>query len=307
MVSRNVLNNLISGLFFVSCVLFFTAPCYAQSNSGLRVAPAVQEVTMRAGEKSKDVSITYTNNTSSELGLSLSTMDFKQSDDLGRIGLLSESSGYSYSLSSFLSLQSNELRIVPGESKQIVVRIENRDDVSPGGHYAAVLAKVQTDRKQGATSISPSLSSLLLVNKQGGERYNLSLKSVGWPDSPVVFSIPQRSEYLFQNEGNTHLVPRGRVDVLDMFERPIAKGVVNESSARIFPESRRYISVQYYQQKWVLPVSVLMITAKGNDSLQKTGYSHRDMVLYIHPAVLLLLLAVVGAVMWLYRYRRGQK
>jgi len=288
-------------------MLFFTTFSYAQSNGRVRVAPAVQEVTMKTDEKSKDIIITYTNSTNSELTLSLSTLDFKQSDDLGRIGFLSESSGYSYSLSSFLSLQSDELRLAPQESKDIVVRIENRDDVSPGGHYAAVLAKVQSDRKQGTTSISPTLSSLLLVSKQGGERYNLSLKSVGWPDSPVVFSIPQRSEYLFQNEGNVHLVPQGRVDVVDMFQRPIAKGVVNESSARIFPESRRYITVQYYHQKWVFPVSVLTMVAKGNDSLHKTGYSHRDIVLYIHPAVIIFLLVVMGVIVSMYRRRRGQR
>ena len=102
-------------------------------------------------------------------------------------------------------------------------------------------------------------------------------------------------------------MPQGRVDVVDMFQRSIAKGVVNESSARIFPESRRYITVQYYHQKWAFPVSVLTMVAKGNDSLHKTGYSHRDIVLYIHPAVIILLLVVMGVMVSMYRRRRGQR
>lgn len=299
------------GAAFSICIIFssflLSLHVHAQTNGKLRVAPAVQEVILKENEKSKDILITYTNNTGKDIQLSLSSMDFKQSDDLGKIGFLSESSGYSYSLSSFLSLQADEVQLRPEESKQVVVRIENRQDISPGGHYAAIVAKINSDAKQGATAISPSISSLILVNKQGGERYNLSLKSVGWPDGPVVFSLPKTSVYTFQNEGNVHLVPHGRVDVSDMFHRPLAKGVVNESSARVFPESIRQILVQYYHENFVLPVSILTIRTQGDDSLHKTQFSHRDVVLYIHPAVILFILGLGVLAGWMLRRKRTTK
>ena len=271
-------------LILLLLLLPFTV--HAQSPSGaIRAEPAFTEVVLNQPDEEKTIAIEYKNESTSPVSLELFPLDFKQQDETGVISFLGKDAGsFSYSLSSFLTFPVTTLELQPQEKKVIQIAVKNRPDLSPGGHYAAVIARQRNDqRSQSDTSISPSLSTLILLRKTGGERFNLSLKRVNWPDNFIVFGYPSSIHLFFQNEGNVHVVPYGRTEITDMFGRLIYKGIINTSSSRVFPSSRRYISTDLRYITYSLPISINTISIKGNDSLHKTTFSYNESFIYINP------------------------
>lgn len=270
---------------------------------GLEIVPAFVEVELtKPGEKAQ-VPISLTNQSDTFISLELFPIDFKQKDGSGAISFVGQKGAYSYSLSSFLSFQSRDLELAPGEKKEIVVTVTNRQDLSPGGHYAAVVAKLLPE-KNVQNPVAPSLSSLILVRKVGGEQFNLSLKDVNFPHYAVAFSIPQSVVMQFQNEGNIHLVPYGRIEVKDMLGRLLYDGSINTASLRVFPSSRRDIAVRLNQLGFALPVSFMTMEIKGQDSLKKTTFVRSESFLYISPIFLAI---IVLLCITLYRLKKRFK
>ena len=304
---------------FVSATLLCLSIVILHSNSSpvsaqdtpegaLEVSPAFIEVTLDSPEQIKDIEISYTNHSDEFVSLQVYPVDFKQKDETGAISFLGQEAGtYSYSLSSFLSLESQSVELAPQEKKTFVVTVQNRQDLSPGGHYAAIIARLIPNEEGGQAPVAPSVSSLILLRKVGGERFHLSLKDLNWPDTLVAFSYPRSITMLFQNEGNIHMVPYGRVEVRDIFGRLTHDGNINASSLRVFPSSRRYIDAPVTRLSSSLPVMVHTVSVTGNDSLKKTNFVYRESFIYVNPVFLVILVVITGLLIYLQKKRRGSK
>jgi hypothetical protein len=239
--------------------------------------------------------------------LELFPIDFKQGEN-GQIAFVhQQGQTYSYSLASFIMLETNSIILEPFSKKSIKITITNRPDLSPGGHYAAVVARIKQTNKTNSsnTSILPSLSSMILLRKTGGERYNLSLKSINWPSNIISFFYPKSIQLLFQNEGNTHLLPFGTIEIRDMFNRKIYDGTINVSSLYVFPETWRYIVVDLKKINWVIPLSINYLNIKGHDSLHKTIFFHNNTFIYINPIVIFGI--VISILAWFFLKKKKIK
>lgn len=269
-------------------------PAFAAS-SGIEVSPAYLEVAISEDGERKDVPITLTNKTDREVTLDIYPLDFLQKDEMGTIGFLGQDNSYSYSLSSFLSFATRQVILEPGEKKDVLVTITNRHDLSPGGHYAAVIAREARGEgdSEDKTRITPSIASLLLIHKEGGERFNASLIQSSWPKGLVTFSYPKFFTMTIQNAGNIHITPYGRVEVRDLFGRLLEDGSINPNSLVVLPESRRIIDVFMTPLAMSLPISLNTISIKGHDSLNKTSFELKDSFFYVHPLVPVVILAVL--------------
>ncbi len=265
-------------------------------DGSLEIVPAYLEVSLEKANETKQIHIDLTNHSSHHVALEMFPIDFKQRDLDGLTTFIGQQEGsYSYSLASFLSFESNRVELDPGEKKPFVVQIKNRSDVSPGGHYAAIIARlINESMSSGSTYVAPSVSSLIYLSKTGGDKYKISLNDVSWPINSVVFSYPVYMQLTMQNEGNVHLVPYGLMEIKDNFNRRLFKGIINNNSARILPESRRNIDVDISRLTWSWPVSFNTMTITGHDSLNKVTYSRTKKFLYIHPLFVMLLLVGVG-------------
>jgi hypothetical protein len=288
---------------------YFLHPVFAKeaknaAEGTLQLSPAYVEVTLDKPDETKQIQIFLTNNTSHQITLQMSPIDFKQKEPEGITTFIGQDESYSYSLASFLSFESDTLVLEPGEKKPFTVQITNRKDVSPGGHYAAVVAKLATDAHTGgATYLAPGVSSLIYLRKTGGERYSASLKNVSWPSTDVVFDYQTYAQLLFQNEGNVHIIPYGLVEITDSLHRVLYKGIVNTSSARILPESRRQIDVNLKKLEWSFPISFNTVTVSGHDSLNKLHYSYNRKFIYINPLTSVFIAAVI-LLIWRVRKRK---
>lgn len=227
------------GLFFVLILLFSSAPV-AQA-AGFTVTPMIQEVILEEGKVIETFTTTVTNETAVLATFELSVIDFGSLDESGGVAFVGTAGALEekYALASWMQPETSELTIGPGETGSVKVRIENRENLSPGGHYGALVFKSASSARSDVPSVAINqiFSSLVLVKKTGGAKYGLTLASFDHPERWFFFDhtvVPR-----FQNSGNVHVVPRGEVRVTDPIGRLVYRGILNESSAIILPETFR--------------------------------------------------------------------
>ncbi|MBC7546803.1 hypothetical protein H7171_03600 [Candidatus Saccharibacteria bacterium] len=212
---------------------------------GITLSPFLQPVEINPGDTSKTFTLTITNNMLSAQQLHLSPQDFGSLNDSGGI-LFAGNAEYSqkYGLTSWLTLATNSVLLEPGESKAVDVTIDNRSSLQPGGHYGAVIASIDSESIKGSNNvqISQQLTSLILVTKHGGEHFDLSLKDIA-PNGNWLH-LPNTVRLRFQNPGNVHVIPRGVVSLKNSAGQVVARGVINDDSNYVLPETYRQIYVK---------------------------------------------------------------
>ena len=232
-------------LFFVLVGVGFAFLCPTHAlagETGLTVTPVFQEVTLATDEAEARFSITLTNQTDGPLVLRPSVVDFGSLDESGGVAFLGASDNLvrKYSLASWMRPEKDIVSLEAGESEDLRVVIENRESLSPGGHYGAVLFTIgneEGDAKENVVAVNQLLSVLVFAKKEGGEIYRLNLLDRTWERS-LLFGLSQTS-LRFQNEGNVHIVPRGIVTLTDPLGRVVEKGIINTESSLVLPESQR--------------------------------------------------------------------
>lgn len=212
---------------------------------GISISPFIQQIDILPGDIAKSFTLTLTNHTSTLQELNLTPRDFGTLNDSGGI-LLEGNNKYTqkYGLTSWMSLGADTVALQPKESRDVLVTINNRTSLQPGGHYAAVVASVKTLDESTAgnkVAINQQLLSLILVNKMGGEHYALKLTSI--QENGNWLHLPNTVKLRFQNPGNVHVIPRGTVKLTSPSGKVLAKGVINSESAYVLPESFREIYV----------------------------------------------------------------
>lgn len=230
--------------FFVLTLASFPKESAADNEqSGLSVSPVFQEVVFNAGDIQTEFSVTLKNETTEAMTLRPSVVDFGSLDESGGVAFLGQSENleHKYSLASWMRPEKDVLSLDAGETEELRVVIENRETLSPGGHYGAILFKigdeVDASGKENQVAVQQLISVLVFAKKQGGEVYHLELGESTW--SKIFFAPPSRVELRFQNSGNVHVVPRGTVVLTDPLGRKIAKGVINQESGFLLPETLR--------------------------------------------------------------------
>lgn len=222
---------------------------YAEGKS-YSLEPFYQEISVDDGSASHPFAVTLTNATANDATFRVSVTDFGTMDETGGIAFLGGGSEFSqrYGLASWMKSSVDQVTVQAGGIEKIPIVVENRESLSPGGHYGAVIFEMLSGAEApGAAQISvqSSFASLVFVNKTGGE-----IRDLAYSGSTIsgadIFSIPSKVSVRFQDKGNTHLVPRGRITVLDPLGRVVREGVINDESGRMLPESFRTFPVSLH-------------------------------------------------------------
>ncbi len=218
----------------------------AKPSSQITIVPFLQTVRIQASESTKTFDLTLSNKTSRAQSLHLSVLNFGTLNETG--GLVFAGSNAStlvkkYGLASWLRLSVNDLTLQPNETATIQATIINDVSLTPGGHYGAVVAAVNSLDATGGNQVNvkQQLSSLILATKVGGEKYDLKLDGIrydiNWGRLPATINLR------FKNPGNVQVVPRGIVKLISPKGKVIKQGVINENSSYVLPETYRQIPV----------------------------------------------------------------
>ncbi|HSH18368.1 MAG TPA: hypothetical protein VK978_03215 [Candidatus Saccharimonadales bacterium] len=245
MVSKRYLRLGTATLGALLCLLVFSPETQAAPprKSGVTIAPAFQEIVITPDDPSKRFDFAITNNTAEPLEFSLSVVDFGSLDESGGvlyIGDAKKQLEYRYGLTGWVTLAKDRVVVEPKSTEKVPVTIFNRESLTPGGHYGAILVSpAETGERPTKVQINQVLSSLLFVKKQGGEVYRLGLQSHDMPAN--IFKVPESVGLRFQNAGNVHVVPRGTVTITDPAGRVVRRGFINQGSTLALPESFRQL------------------------------------------------------------------
>jgi hypothetical protein len=298
--------------FLIWCVGVFlpTEALHAQGVSGgLTISPAFQEVLLDEKATTKDFTVSVSNHSQTSVVLRVSVYDFGSLDESGGVAFLGGTNDLEkkYALASWVRPAKDVLTIAPDTTETLSVTIENRDSLTPGGHYGAIAFKTEDAAVQESdgdmVSVNQLFSTLVFVKKVGGEIYQLELKESSYTGNLVRLEDVLRLR--FENSGNVHVVPRGRVEVTDPLGRLIAKGVINQESAIILPESLRAYSVRLASMaRSFIPGRYTMTIAYRYDGLDAFTMSSLQFDFIPPPAMLAFLAFIAGG--WYVTKRRRQ-
>lgn len=270
--------------------------------TGVVVEPAFQSASIGNEQKQTELSVQLTNQTDSTQVFKLSTVDIRQFDEAGRIGLVDKPvTDNQYALAPYLHLAENQIELAAKEKRSITVTIQNSLDLSPGGHYGAVVAEVVSSGSEGEQVVVPAVSAIILVHKVGGERFHLNLKSIRLPD--IWFTMPKKVQLLFENHGNVHVIPRGQVILVDIFNRRVAEGIINDGSLVVMPETQRALTTELAVREWAIPFLPLTLQVHGTTDVGNIQFSQSAIVSFLPLLTIVgLLLGLAGLVFFIRRY-----
>jgi hypothetical protein len=131
---------------FVS-VLGALVPVFCSASGGIVVEPAFQEVTFTNEASVIPFRVTLRNDSAVPVTLRPSVVDFGSLDESGGVAFLGNAEELSrkYALASWMRPEKDVLSLGPGESEELEVTIENRESLSPGGHYGALLFQLSNE------------------------------------------------------------------------------------------------------------------------------------------------------------------
>jgi len=289
-------------LLFLLALFIFPKEILGVESKGAYLSPPFADIEIINNED-KEFELEIGNDGEADLVFKLSVVDFGSLDESGGVAFLTANPSKDerkYALASWISLEKSEV-VVAAKSKEIVkITILNKESLLPGGHYGAVLATLRNEEKSlgDKVGVNQSLASLLYVQKSGNEKRNLVLRNIYWRNPTL--KLFDEVELRFENNGNTHLVPRGKVEIKNIFNKPVAKGIINEASAKILPETFRKMMVEIkYFEKWKWPGKYLIeidYRYDGNEAFSK----YQNSFLYVGPeGIILLFLGLIsGFLLW---------
>ncbi len=216
----------------------------------LSVTPMFQEVVIN-DEREAQAEVTLTNTTQAITPFRLSVYDFGNLDESGGVAFLGAKGDLrsNYALAEWMKIDRDTVSLAPGESATIQVTIRNDDTLAPGGHYGAVVFQSAKDPERGAPNtiaINHMVAALLFVKKVGGANPKLAL--IEQQETSGPFRLPEMT-LRFRNEGNVHVVPRGMLELRDPAGRLVAKGIINEATSLVLPETERLFPVKLFPVK----------------------------------------------------------
>ncbi len=295
---RKFILALAGSLALASAVLAAPVP----ANKGIQISPPFNNLVITSD--STPFSIGLKNLSDHEQTLSLTAVDFKSLDETGGVAFVGTTGGAGkYTLAKWMHLDQAQVKIPAGGSTKVGGQIVNDADLAPGGHYGAVLFSLEPPTGSGV-ALKQVSSSLLFAIKTGGEKYSLNLKST---DAPGFSLAPfSKVRLRFYNGGNVHTIPRGIVTLADSGGKIVSKGVVNDSSSLILPESFRQIPVEMnpIAQPWKIGNYTLAVQYRDDTDAKIKTWSQKIFILSWLGLLFYLLLAtaVVAIIIFARKY-----
>lgn len=230
-------------LLLLIIAFFFPLPAHAQTlpKNTITVVPSI--VNLDLHKASPDVTLYYTNTTKSVVELALSARDFSGLSDNGQLAILDpeKAKSYQYRLSSWIQFDTNTITLNPGEKKTVHVTIE-KEQLPVGGHYGAIFAQVVLKAVRKPLKLQPIIASLVFVRSTSEFNREEAKVVTANPDTTFPY-FPQNFLIRLHNTGNIQLVPYGLIQITDISGKLVAKGILNEGSLFLLPESLRTFTV----------------------------------------------------------------
>jgi len=230
--------TLLLAIFWPSIAHGYTVEKHDDAVTGqFVITPTKVELEMEPGESaSRDIMVA--NRTGSTVTIEFSVEDFEGSSDPSQATVFLGEDDSNWGARKWLEPEISSIVLKHGETITFRTKVSVPKYAEPGGHYAALFAfstYETTDESGSAINITSRVGTLFLIKVAG------PVTESGTLNKPEVQGF---SEYgpidiglVFNNEGNVHLKPSGRVVVTNILGQTVAEIPVNEWV--VLPESSR--------------------------------------------------------------------
>lgn len=187
-------------LIFVFFAVFLAAWPFEIWAASFSVKPAKQEIILNPGDTIQK-KISVTNNLGFNSYFSIRVRDLELTNRANDLFL-----------SDFLNLETKEIFIAKGETKEIFFKVETRPETPPGGAYGYLEISAQPRAERtGEARVSASLGSIVFLRVKGPIKEGGQLLSFGLIGRKVRLATPFPWHFSFENTGNIYLNPYGKI------------------------------------------------------------------------------------------------
>lgn len=201
---------MINKLLFASLLLLTTCPLIVRAGS-FSVTPAKIELSLNPGVKAEQ-KISLTNKSREITKFTVDLRDLAASNRPDEVlRLLGDELG-PYSLKPYLELSATNFSLAPGETKEIIIKIDIPKEVPPGGRFGAITFKTEPKLGSGAR-FSAQIASLFFLRIPGEMAAEGRLLGLQISGNKIIIGKPLRFLFSFENTGNVYLNPYGGLDL----------------------------------------------------------------------------------------------
>ncbi|MAQ77312.1 hypothetical protein CL684_02190 [Candidatus Campbellbacteria bacterium] len=225
--------NIRKNIFSITLALFALLG-FSASTQALTVSPAILEVdgdpgVILSGE------VTLFNETDIEQTYYVSFENFEPSDDTGTPNFIGAESGLAtwYTTGDAITLQAKERVLFP-------YSISIPTDVEAGGYFAAMFFGTEPPQDDGNIAIGGRIGILTLLRVNGDIPESGGIIGYGTKDDQFFYDVPPvEFAYRMSNDGGDRVVPRGIIEITNIFGATVAEVDVNEVKGNVLPGSAR--------------------------------------------------------------------
>lgn len=220
-VKSNVQLLLAATVVTLLTALFVSAYSYAQTNDAantLKITPVRTDIEVAPGA-SKAVKTTVTNLTDQAITVRAVINDFVAGDEEGNPSLILDENEFAptHSLKRFMSSM-QDVQIPAKQSVTVESTVIVPADAQAGGYFGAVRFAPTTPDSGGQVNMSASVASLVLLTVPGDlvekvELTDFEIQQGGKNASYFNSSNDLQARVRFENKGNVHVGPLGKISV----------------------------------------------------------------------------------------------
>lgn len=216
------------------------------------VSPTSEKITLNPGDEYPG-EIVFWNLSSTTTTYKVSVSGFKQAENMPGTAIIlteEEDSKALYSASSWITLEKEEIELVPNKNIKVKYTIKVPQDATEGEYNAEVylLSKEDDTDKQG-TYTSTVLGSGVPILIKIGEEYIESAELLSFITDKKIYEYP---DVIFsttiKNLGNTHITPIGEIAITNIFGQEVDRIQFNRSSQSLLRENSGIYEDEWYNK-----------------------------------------------------------
>ena len=228
--------------FFALLLFFLFGSFQFIFASGLRATPFRIEETVQPGEEITSF-ITITNSSDETKTFYADAKDFVPRGEGGSARLVFDDEEREDSLTNWVSFPTPQVRMGPGERREIPIIFTVPEDVGPGGYYGAVVfgpdPPEDMDNEGALISLTHQVGVLALFQVEGMVDETARIREFVTDQS--FYNTPFDVEFLtrMDNMGNVHIKPVGSIKVTNMVGSEVVNLPVNDLGSNVLPSTTR--------------------------------------------------------------------
>lgn len=276
---------------------------YAQTILPLTVAPAIQQITLDAGQSETSV-IKFFNGSIDPVAGTIKAVDFIVTDKEGSPVFLENGEiPTKYSAVKWIKLPFDKATIAAGAVLRVPFDITAPKTANPGGHYVAIMFEQTNamsivnsapDIEQGLMAISPRIVGLVNIKINGIAVEDAFVSKFTVPSFLEFGPIKVSAEIL--NRGDNHITPKGTISLYNLSGRLIDQKTLETKN--IFPSTSRIYDSQLGKKVLIGKFKVVLNATYGEAGKVLTAQSTLWVFPWSTTLAVLLGIAIIILLVW---------